>query len=85
MGVWHGLARFSARAPKVNDIAKELAMLIAPTGRDLTGIHIWGAENKLADTLSRLACGATLPANLERIGRTEVAPRSRSSWRYLGR
>lgn len=84
LGVWHGIVRFSVRSRQVNDVAKEVAMHLAPMGRDLVGIHVWGEDNQLADALSRLDDGAAAPAALAR-SRVEPGPRDRVVWRYLGR
>jgi hypothetical protein len=43
------------RSRVINNIAKELALYLAPFGKDLNGLHVWGAQNKVADELSRLS------------------------------
>ena len=68
----------------VNEIAKEMAMILAPMGRELLGIHVWGEHNALADALSRQAQGAPLPPLLASVPRVEPGPRGRTAWRYLG-
>ena len=49
LGVWYGLVRMKARATKVNEIAKELALHLAPLGHELVGIHVWSEVNVLAE------------------------------------
>ena len=34
------MIRLAARSPKINEIAKELALLLAPMGHELVGIHV---------------------------------------------
>ena len=46
-----------AKATKINEIAKELALHLAPLGHELVGIHVWSEENVLADALSRIGEG----------------------------
>ena len=45
MGVWFGMVRFCAR--EINEIAKEVAMHLAPLGHELEGVHIWSEMNML--------------------------------------
>ena len=40
-GVWYSMVRVTARSPKINEIAKELALHLAPMGHELVGIHVW--------------------------------------------
>ena len=54
LGVWYGLVRMKAKAAKVNEMAKELALHLAPLGHELIGIHVWSEVNVLADALSRI-------------------------------
>lgn len=54
----------SACARIVNEIAMEIAMLLAPMGLSTQGMHIWGVDSKLADAWSRFSQGAPLPAVL---------------------
>ena len=37
LGVWFGMVRFCAKAKKINEIAKEVAMYLAPLGHELEG------------------------------------------------
>jgi hypothetical protein len=54
-GILFDLIQLRGKSRIINDIAKELALYLAPLGKDLHGMHIWGAQNKLADELSRLS------------------------------
>ena len=54
LGVWYSLVRMKAKATKINEIAKELALHLAPQGHELVGIHVWSEENVLADAPSRI-------------------------------
>ena len=62
---------FRAQDPVINAIFMELALLFAPKGAELSAMHIWSENNTLADTLSRLAEGAVLPALLTKVPRCE--------------
>ena len=58
----------------------ELALHLAPLCLSLAGIHIWGEENELADALSRLFSGASLPEILASVPRQEPIEK----WLSLG-
>ena len=60
-GVLTGLVRMRASSAVINKICKELALIIAPYGLHLAGIHVYSEQNTLADALSRMAVGAVLP------------------------
>ena len=64
LGVMHGMAQWSAKSRVVNEISKEIALVLAPLCLSLMGIHIWGEENELADALSLMAsaCSFTWPS-----------------------
>ena len=79
-GVLHAYMRFKADCPKVNEIMMELAVRIAPTGRDTCTFHLFSEKNSDADALSRLAAGASLPTRVEGVARTSVVL---GSWLFL--
>ena len=54
-GVLADLVQLRGKAPVVNEVAKEVALHLAPQGRDLAGLHIWGENNVLSDQRSRVA------------------------------
>ena len=83
-GVLFGLTRFSAKAQIVNEIAKEIALHLAPFGQTLSGSHVWGEQNEVADALSRLEHGAVLPGCLVQAVRRTTPSRDRNSWSALG-
>ena len=85
LGVWSGLVSLSARSPAINDVAREVALILAPLGHELTGVHIWSEANALADELSRLDDLGATPAALGDARRGELAPRQASAWQVLGR
>ena len=80
LGVMHGIVQLSSKAFIVNEIAKELALHLAPLCISLSGIHIWGEENALADALSRLFSGKELPHEVS--SATRIFPTE--SWTCLG-
>ena len=53
-GVLSDLVQLRGKSASINDIAKEVALHLAPQGRDLAGLHLWGERNTTADHLSRL-------------------------------
>ena len=64
LGVLCGAVEFRAKDPHINKIFMELALCAAPTGACLSAEHIWSETNKLADDLSRVAEGASIPDGL---------------------
>ena len=64
-GVLFGLTKLSAPSGKVNQIAKDIALVLAPLGQTLCGFHVWGENNEVADALSRVAQGAPFPVEVD--------------------
>ncbi|CAK0856481.1 unnamed protein product, partial [Prorocentrum cordatum] len=60
-GVLATLVQLRGDSAIINDVAKELALHLAPLGHALEGLHIWAEQNKLADALSRVSCGGHFP------------------------
>ena len=54
-GILFDLIQMRGKSPIINEVARELALYLAPFGKDLHGMHIWGAQNKVADELSRIS------------------------------
>ena len=73
-----------ARATKVNEIAKELALHLAPLGHELVGIHVWSEVNVLADALSRIGNRTTVPEGLRHVRRETLRSRGPPDWVCLG-
>ena len=80
LGVMCGVVTLSAKSEIVNKIAMELALHLAPLCISLQGVHIWGEENDMADALSRLFSGASLPVSLASVPRSVPA----EQWLCLG-
>ncbi|CAK0911850.1 unnamed protein product [Prorocentrum cordatum] len=68
-GVLQGAVRLASRDPVINVYISEIALRIAGAGVDLESFHIWSEVNTLADDLSRLGEGATLPPFLQDVRR----------------
>ena len=83
-GVLFGLTRLAASSPIINDVAKEIALHLAPFGQTLSWSHVWGEQNEVADALSRLDRGAALPLCLAQSIRRFVPKRTGSSFIALG-
>ena len=47
--MWYGMVRMSAKSQKINEVAKELALHLAPLGHELVGIHVWSEVNVIAE------------------------------------
>jgi len=61
LGILQGAVKFKAKDAAINALFMELALLFAPVGAEISAMHVWSEDNKLADTLSRLDEGAKLP------------------------
>ena len=83
-GVLVSIVRMRARARSVNEVCKETALVLAPFGYHLEGIHVYSEHNVLADTISRASSQAELPRAVAN-ARREVVDRSPAQWRILGR
>ena len=77
------MVRFTARSPKINEIAKESALHFAPMGHELVGIHVWSEVNVMADALSRVGERGSLPPELHQSRREMLSPRGPSEWTCL--
>jgi hypothetical protein len=53
-GMLCDLIQLRGKSQAINEIAKEIALHLAPQGRDLAGLHLWGERNTTADHLSRV-------------------------------
>ena len=84
LGVWYGLVRMKARATKVNEIAKELALHLVPLGHELAGIHVWSEVNVLEDALSRIGNRTTVPKGLRHVRRETLRSWGPPDWVCLG-
>ena len=86
-GIIYDLVQMRAKSNKINNIAKEMALHLAPLGRELSGIHVWGERNSLADKLSRVARdgGGDILPWFRRVSRkAEVPELSEMNFRFLG-
>ena len=83
LGVWFGMVKFCARAGKINEIAKEVAMHLAPLGHELVGVHIWSEANTLADGLSRVAELGVMLEGLVNARHELLARRDAEKWKCL--
>ena len=75
------MVRLTARSPVINELAKELALHLAPMGHELVGIHIWSEVNVTADAFEqgRVNEGHCLQSCVH--SRREVlSPRGVSEW-----
>ena len=77
----YSMVRLTARSPVINELAKELALHLAPMGHELVGIHIWSEVNVTADAFEqgRVNEGHCLQSCVH--SRREVlSPRGVSEW-----
>ena len=82
-GVLLDLVQMRAKSAAINEIAKELALLLAPMGRELVGIHLWSENNELADALSRGAPPTELAAVLGSARQDVPGHRGQAAWKVL--
>ena len=82
-GILGSLTAFRSDDPIINNISKEVALVLAPLGFELAAIHIWGEENVMADDLSRICQGQGIPFRLWQIPEVQVAARRRSEWTFF--
>ena len=68
---------------KINEVAKELALHLAPLGHELVGIHVWSEVNVIADALSRMGEHEPVPPELHQSRREFLKPRGPSRWTCL--
>ena len=83
-GVLAGMDKFTARAPLVNLMALEAALILAPRGRRLDVLHMWSEDHGAADDLSRVAQGVAVPTFLDRVLRLSPVWDSKFDWYILG-
>ena len=84
LGVWYSLVKLASRSTVVNEIAKELALYLAPLGHEVRGIHVWSELNGVADALSRVASGAAMPPQVQGVEHQALAARDLRAWKCLG-
>ena len=70
LGVMSGAVNFHLKDVHVNAMLMEVAICIAGTGRELSAEHIWSEKYTLADVLSRLQEGESIPEELKEVKRT---------------
>ena len=83
-GILGSLTAFRSDDPVINNISKEIALVLAPLGFELAAIHIWGEENVMADDLSRICHGHAVPMKLWQVPQVQLAGRARSDWTFFG-
>ena len=86
-GVIYDIVQLRGRSPSINMIAQEVALLLAPQGRDLQGLHIWGERNTFADMLSRREDGKScslMAALVSESTEVQVPSLSALNLRFLG-
>ena len=57
LGVLYVVVKFRARGSILNDIAGEIALLMAPKDQDLRAAHFWTQKNTICDYMGRLGGG----------------------------
>ena len=67
LGVLHDAQKFRAADPILNNVMAEIALLLAPMGRDVQAIHLWTQRNTTCDMLSRLTEQPTIPECLAQV------------------
>ena len=78
-GVISSFCKLSSRDPIINNMAKELGLLLAPWGYSLEGVHVWGEQNTWADALSR----QVMPPQLYQTRCVAPSCRGTSEWEFM--
>ena len=81
-GVLQAVLARRARDPNINSIVAEVQLLLGPSMLDLYAAHVWSEENLIADALSRMCQGASLPDVL--VGVKQSRPKRRE-WFFVNR
>ena len=82
-GVLSSITRMRSEDSVINSMSKEFAMILAPLGFELQGLHIWGEQNDWADALSRVGQGQEIPSELEFVPAECLDDRRTAIWHFL--
>ena len=80
-GVLQSVLARRAKCPQINKIIAETQLILGATMYDLYAAHVWSEHNDVADSLSRLNEGATVPDECAEAICDVVAP---PVWAFLG-
>ena len=73
LGMMQGATKFRSKDVMINLAFQELALLFAPHGMTLEGLHVWSEENRIADTLSRVDTeGGDIPVEVREATRSPM-------------
>ena len=61
LGVLDGAGKFRSKDPTINELFMELAFIYGRHGCTVEAVHLWSADNHLADDLSRGLTPPSLP------------------------
>ena len=82
LGVLQAVLARRGCCPEVNLIVAEIQLLLGRSMHDLFAIHIWSEDNTLADQLSRIPEGASIPDECPESRRHQVKRRRWCSLRH---
>ena len=74
LGVVYDALKLRSSDRILNAVMGELALVLAPMGKHLTGAHLWSERNSTCDALSRMSTASQLPPELETVKRTNRGP-----------
>ena len=61
IGVLDGTGKFRSKGPTISELFIELAFIYGRHGSTVEAVHLWSADNHLADDLSRGVTPPSLP------------------------
>ena len=64
LGVVYDALKLRSADSQLNAIMGEIALILAPMGKHLTGAHMWSERNATCDALSRMTNTSQLPTEL---------------------
>ena len=74
LGVVYDALKLRASDRVLNSVMGELALVLAPMGKHLSGAHVWSERNTTCDKLSRMTEADEVPAELRSVTRTKRRP-----------
>ena len=80
LGVLSAVIQKKARAPLLNLVVGETAVILCPLGQELSAVHIWSEWNVVCDLLSRRKSGEPFPPV---VATAKLSTPQRREWRLL--
>ena len=81
LGVLHDAFKLRAKDATLNALLADTALIMAPLGLQVNGVHPWSQRNATCDSLSRLRENESIPERLRQATKTNV---KRPAFKILG-